>query len=234
MIKLPSLSVVLPAFNDEHTIAALIKKIVMLLPTITPDFEIVVVNDASTDGTASVLGDLQSKIPTLRVITHTKNRGYGGALIHGFHEARKEYIFYTDGDGQYNVGQLRDLVDAFESSVDMVTGFRHTRSDPWFRRLVGALYNQFVRLIFRLGVSDVDCDFRLFRKNILQGMSLTIGSGVFDAQFMWQCKVRQVRIKEVSVQHYPRPFGQSQFFTLPRLSRSLMDLCRLWFRSFSP
>jgi hypothetical protein len=116
----------------------------------------------------------------------------------------------------------------------MVTGFRPKRSDPWFRKAIGALYNQFVKLVFGLTVSDVDCDFRLLRKNVLKGMKLSIQSGVFDAEFMRQCKIKRVRIKEIPVRHYPRPFGRSQFFTLHHLAQSLFDLSRLWVRSFSP
>lgn len=227
MNKLSSLSVVLPCFNDEHAISLLIKQLVSLLPKVCRQYEIVVVNDGSSDNSKEILEKARQTTSLLQVITHKQNLGYGAALASGFKKASKEFIFYTDGDGQYDVGELSKLIAAFDKDTDMVSGFKLNRSDPWFRKIIGAVYNQFVKLLFQLKIKDVDCDFRLFRRKILQGLSFRITSGAFDAELIKKLQDRNVRIKEMGVHHYPRKFGPSQFFSPLRILRSLWDLAVL-------
>lgn len=226
--KLPSLSVVFPAYNDEKTIGSLVNKVTRLLPKITNEHEILVVNDGSSDNTKEVLNKIQEQNSLLRVINHKQNRGYGAALMHGFQAARKEFIFYTDGDGQYDIGELKNLIREVDRNVDIVTGFKLERSDPWFRKVIGVLYNQWVKTLFTLKVRDVDCDFRLFRRKILYGLRFRSKSGAFDAEFMKKLEERNVRFKEVGVHHYPRMYGHSQIFNVKNICKSLFDLVRFW------
>ena len=225
--SLPSLSVVFPAFNDEKTLPGIIKKTFTLLPKITGNYEIIVVNDGSFDNTAKILIRLKKDNPALRVIHHKKNKGYGAALASGFKQAKKEFIFYTDSDGQYDVSELKKLVQALDKNTDIVTGFKLKRSDPWFRKVIGTLYNYGVRIIFDLHVLDVDCDFRLFRRDLVKNPHFTIHSGAFDVEFITLLKKKGARFKEIPVHHYPREYGQSQFFSLKRIARSLWDLIKL-------
>lgn len=227
MKKLTSLSIVFPCYNDQWVIEELVKKVARVLAVVTSSYEIIVVNDGSTDSSKAVLAKLQRDIPSLHVINHTSNKGYGSSLIDGFKAASKEFIFYTDGDGQYDVMELKNLVSTFDSKTDIVTGFKLRRCDPWFRKIIGAVYNQFVRLVFQLKVKDVDCDFRLFRRKILEGLSFRVTSGAFDVEFIKKLQKRNARIKEIGVGHYPRRFGQSQFFSPLRILRSLWDLLLL-------
>lgn len=224
MERLPSLSVVFPAFNDAQTIPLLVKKVEKLASSIAAAFEIIVVNDGSTDGTANALKQLQKEVAILRVITHRQNKGYGAALMSGFKKARCEFIFYTDGDGQYDLGELPKLVHALDKDTDMVTGFKLSRSDPFVRKLVGAIYNQFVKAVFGLKVRDVDCDFRLFKRALLRGFTLKITSGAFDVIFIKSLQDKKVRFKEVGIHHFRRPFGSSQFFNVRSVAKSLWDL----------
>lgn len=195
-----------------------------ILPRIAKEYEVIIVNDVSTDNTGDILATLQRTFPLLRIITHTKNKGYGGALSTGFSHAKMDFIFYTDGDGQYDVKELKLLIERMDNDIDMVTGFKIERRDTWIRKLVGAFYNQIVRLLFQIELRDVDCDFRLFRRHILSGLTLSAYSGAFDAIFIKTLQDKGVRFTEVPVHHYKRPYGSSQFFTLKHVARSLFDI----------
>jgi len=226
--KRVGLSVVFPAYNDAGTIASMVVAARIAARQLTHDFEILVVNDGSRDHTAEVLGELERIIPELRVVHHTKNRGYGGALRTGFASASKALIFYTDGDAQYDPRELRALVERMDEGVDFVNGYKMGRSDPLHRVLIGRIYHWTVRLAFGLRLRDVDCDFRLFRKSILDRVELTKSSGVICVELMKKVQDAGFRILEVPVHHYHRAYGKSQFFNFRRVGRTLYDLIRLW------
>jgi glycosyltransferase involved in cell wall biosynthesis len=162
------LSVFFPAFNDALSLPALLNRTFATLPRVADDYEVIVINDGSTDGTAAVLEQLQQQYaPHLRVITHSKNFGYGAALRSGFAAATKAFIFYTDGDGQYDPTELEKLVQAMSSGTCLVNGYKLKRQDRWHRIVIGALYNRFARWLFRIRLRDIDCDFRLIRRDAL-------------------------------------------------------------------
>lgn len=228
MKKLSSLSVVYPVFNDSYSLSRLIDKTIRLLPFIANRYEIIIVNDGSDDKTTKILlSEFEEKIPFLSVTNHKKNLGYGAALVTGFAKAKSDFVFYTDSDGQYDPTELKKLVAEFNDKVDLVTGFKLNRADPWFRRISGFLYNSFVKIIFNLKVRDVDCDFRLFRRKLLRGLTFKITSGAFDVDFMKKLQQRHVRFREVPVHHYPRQYGKSQFFSFSNIVRSLLDLTKI-------
>lgn len=224
----PAISIFFPAYNDAGTIASMVVTARIAARQLTHDFEILVVNDGSRDHTAEVLGELERIIPELRVVHHTKNRGYGGALRTGFASASKDLIFYTDGDAQYDPRELRALVERMDEGVDFVNGYKMGRSDPLHRVLIGRIYHWTVRLAFGLRLRDVDCDFRLFRKSILDRVELTKSSGVICVELMKKVQDAGFRILEVPVHHYHRAYGKSQFFNFRRVGRTLYDLIRLW------
>ena len=227
MKKLSSLSIIFPAFNDGLSLPGIIKKTVQLLPTLATSFEIIIVNDASLDKTQSVLEKLQNNFSFITIIKHQKNLGYGASLIDGFKRAKYDYLFYTDSDGQYDIMELKDLVKAMDPQTDMVTGFKLNRTDPLIRRLIGHLYNKFIKIIFKLKIRDVDCDFRLFKKKILKNLELKAFGGSFDAEFMKRLQEKNVIIKEIPVHHYSRRFGKSQFFKLPNLWTTFWELTKI-------
>lgn len=227
--KLSSLSVVFPAFNDAESLPSIMAKIIKLLPKLADRYEIIIVNDGSKDDTVKVLEHLKRSIPFLRVIHHPQNLGYGAALSDGFKNAQNDYIFYTDSDGQYDVQDLEKLVSVFDGKTDIATGFKLKRLDPWYRKVIGNFYNQFVKFFFRLKVKDVDCDFRLFRRALINEIDFQIKSGAFDVEFIRRLQEKGARFKEVGVYHYPRIYGQSQFFNFSRITKSLWDLVRFRF-----
>jgi glycosyltransferase involved in cell wall biosynthesis len=226
-----SLSIFFPVYGDWGTIASMIVLADRIARELTDDYEILAVNDASPDHSGQVLEELASKYPRLRVITHPRNRGYGGALCSGFRNATKAYIFYTDGDAQYDVRELVKLWKAREG-VDLVNGYKIRRNDPLHRKIVGWSYHNFVRILFRLRIRDVDCDFRLLRREVFQGFGLTENSGLICVELMTKIHRSGCRIKEIPVHHYHRMHGRSQFFNIPRVARVLISMLGLWWRIF--
>jgi glycosyltransferase involved in cell wall biosynthesis len=225
-----AISVFFPAYNDAESLRVLIPKTMETLRAITPDFEVIVIDDGSTDNTPDVVQRMQREFPALRVIRHPQNRGYGGALRSGFQAASKPLVFYTDGDGQYDVGELRDLLARLREGVDVVNGYKIRRADSLHRRLLGRSFHGLVRLLFGLRVRDVDCDFRLLRRHVLESVSLTFSSGAIGAELVTQIERAGFRIEEVPVHHYPRRNGKSQFFRPGPVARMAWDVFKLWMR----
>ena len=223
-----SLSVFFPAYNDSGTIASMVVQAVMTARTLTPDFEVIVVNDGSPDQTGEVLAELASLYPSVRVVTHVKNRGYGGALKTGFASATKDAIFYTDGDAQYDPREMASLWAALTDEADWVNGYKISRSDPLHRIVIGRVYHHTVRLLFGFKVRDVDCDFRLVRRSVFDRVKLEKTSGVICLEMMKKFHDFGFTFAEVPVRHYHRAYGKSQFFNFRRLVRTAIDVAKLW------
>jgi len=226
----PSITVFFPAFNDEGSIARMVHEALALLPRLTSDYEVIVVNDGSSDSTAMVLDQLAEKLPCLRVIHHPRNLGYGGALRTGFRHATKDLVFYTDGDGQYDVRELAKLLQLMTESVDVINGHKIKRSDSRRRIVLGEIYKFLARHIFSLPIRDVDCDFRLMRRAAIQQIELVSTSGVVCTEMTYKLHHSGCRFAETPVHHYPRMHGQSQFFTLRRVARTGYDFFKLWLK----
>jgi len=226
----PSITVFFPAYNDAEILPTLISRTVETVRGLTDDYEIIVVDDGSTDQTAAVLDSLQQEYATLRVIRHPRNQGYGAALQSGFQNAAKELVFYTDGDGQYDVQDLRRFLSLLSPEVDVVQGYKANRADSRLRAVAGKLYGGFAKLLFRLRVKDVDCDFRLVRRKVVESINLTCRSGAICVELINQVQNRGWRVVESPVKHYPRRRGRSQFFRVGPIARTLKDMFRLWFR----
>lgn len=234
--KLPAISAFFPAYNDGGTIASMVVSALMTLRECAEDYEVVVVNDGSADYTGEILDELaRVHAPRVRIIHHERNRGYGGALRTGFASARLEWVFYTDGDAQYDPRQLGRLVDALRAAegrggaaVDVVNGYKISRNDPWYRALLGRCYHHLVKRMFGFRLRDVDCDFRLIRRSALQRIELRSDSGTICLELVKKMQDAGCRFVEAPVNHYHRAFGHSQFFNFPRLWRTGVQLLGLW------
>ncbi len=224
----PSISAFFPAYNDAGTIPSMVIAADMTLRSASDDYEIVVVNDGSSDHTAAVLEELKRSYPRLRVVHHEKNRGYGGALRSGFANASKDLIFYTDGDAQYDPREMVLLLKALTPEVDVVNGYKVKRSDPLHRVIIGKLYHWTVKTAFGLKVRDTDCDFRLFRRGVFDKVHLERNSGVICVEMMKKVQDAGFTIAQVPVSHFHRAYGQSQFFNFRRVFRVGVDLIKLW------
>src|SRR5438034_314041 len=226
--KPAGLTAFFPAYNDSGTIASMVIRAVHAASEITPEYEVVVVDDGSTDATAQIADELARTYPHVRVVHHAKNRGYGGALQTGFRTATKPFIFYTDGDAQYDPAELASLWEKMTPDADLVNGYKISRSDPLHRVVIGRLYHHIVSIMFGLAVRDVDCDFRLMRRTIFERINLEKTSGIICVEMMKKIQDAGFRIVEVPVHHYHRAFGKSEFFNVRRLFRTGRDLLMLW------
>jgi glycosyltransferase involved in cell wall biosynthesis len=225
----PGLSVFFPAYNDAGTIASLVIRAMKVAGTLTPDFEVIVVNDGSSDETPKILDELARLYPDhVRIVHHPQNRGYGGALRTGFRTASKELVFYTDGDYQYDPAEMSLLWAKMADDVDWVNGWKISRSDPLHRIIIGRVYHHMVKLLFGLKVRDVDCDFRLMRRRIFDVVQLEKNSGVICLEMMKKFQDAGFRVAEHPVHHYHRSYGKSQFFNFPRIFRTAVDVLKLW------
>jgi glycosyltransferase involved in cell wall biosynthesis len=223
------LSVFFPAYNDSGTIASLVITALQTARSLTDDFEVIIVDDGSVDATGKIADELARTYAEVKVVHHHGNRGYGGALRSGFETASRELVFYTDGDAQYDPAEMAVLWRAFNDNVDLVNGYKISRSDPLHRIVIGRIYHHTVKLLFGLRVRDVDCDFRLLRRSIFDKVVLEKNSGVICLEMMKKIQDAGFRIAEVPVHHYHRAYGKSQFFNFARLFRTAVDVGRLWF-----
>ncbi len=230
MKTLPSLSIFFPAYNDAGTIPSMVLTAQIAARAISQDYEIIVVNDGSQDHTALVLAELEKQMPQLRVIHHPHNQGYGAALRSGFAAATKEWIFYTDGDAQYNPLEMPSLVEALREDLDWVNGYKIHRNDPLIRIILGNIYNLGVKLAFGLRLKDIDCDYRLMRRAIFDQITLESQTGSICVEMITKIQQAGYRMTEVPVSHYHRQYGHSQFFNWRRLLRTALHLLSLWWR----
>ena len=222
------LTIFFPAYNDAGTIASLVIQAVQVASKLTSDFEILVINDGSADATGSIAEELTRTYPQVRVIHHPRNRGYGGALRTGFASATKPLVAYTDGDAQYDPSELEGLWRQLTPEVDIVTGYKISRSDPLHRIIIGRIYHHTVKTLFGLTVRDVDCDFRLMRRRIFDVVRLEKSSGVICLEMMKKFQDAGFRVAEVPVHHYHRTHGRSQFFNVGRVFWTGIDVLKLW------
>ena len=223
-----SLTIFFPCFNDAGTIGSLVAAAHVVGTGSGRDFEILVVDDGSADASAQILEELKAHYPELKVVYHGKNRGYGGALRSGFSAATKDLVFYTDGDGQYDVLELKRLLPVLQEGVDVVNGYKIARSDPWHRIVIGKTYVVLMRILFRFRVRDVDCDFRLMRRSALETISLRHSSGVICLELVKKLELAGFRFADFPVHHYHRVHGRSQFFNVRRLFATAVNILRLW------
>jgi glycosyltransferase involved in cell wall biosynthesis len=228
--KISGLTIFFPAYNDGGTIPSMVLLAQIAARAITDNYEIIAVNDGSKDHTPLVLDELERQIPQLRVIHHPQNKGYGAALRTGFASASKEWIFYTDGDAQYNPLELHLLVEALRDDVDIVNGWKISRNDPFIRILLGNIYNFGVKLLFGLHLKDVDCDYRLMRRSIFSAIELESNTGSICVEMIKKIQDAGFKFAEVPVSHHHRQYGHSQFFNWRRLLRTVHHLFRLWWK----
>ncbi|MEJ5298071.1 MAG: glycosyltransferase family 2 protein [Armatimonadota bacterium] len=226
---LNELSVFFPAHNEEENIAPLVRSALEVLPAFARRFEIIVVDDGSSDGTRQEAERLARRHGEVRCVSHPHNRGYGGALKTGLREARCEWVFFTDADRQFDLSELGLLVAEALKGADVVIGYRRRRRDPAHRSINAALYRTMIRLLFGLKVRDIDCAFKLLRAGLVRDLPLKSEGALISAELLIRLRKRGARIKEVPVTHYPRVAGKQSGASLRvilRMFRELFSLAR--------
>ena len=230
MVKpISSLSIVFPCLNDSGTIGSLVVLAEDIVSKFTDDFEVIVVDDFSTDGSRELLDLLAQQKSYLKVLKNEKNIGYGGAIGRGLYAATKDFIFYTDGDAQYDLRELSMFLEKVDEDTEVINGYKIIRSDPWYRIVLGKMYHYFASILFDLPVKDVDCDFRLFRKDVLASFQLESTGGAVCVELVKKVQLNGFNFLELPVHHHFRTYGKSQFFTFARVSRVLGELFALRF-----
>jgi len=225
-----SISAVLPAFNEEAIIERTVKHVAGVLAKLTSDFEVIVTNDGSRDRTGEILAGLQQREPELNlsVVTHSVNCGYGAALESGFDAARKELIFLTDGDKQFDVTELGRFLPAMDAQTDLVIGWRRKRADPAMRKLNALGWKLLVNTLFGYTARDVDCAFKLFRRRVWESMTVHARGATFSAEFLIKARRLGFRVKELPVGHFPRTAGSPTGARPDVIVRAFVELFRLW------
>jgi glycosyltransferase involved in cell wall biosynthesis len=227
-MKFKSISAVLPAFNEEENIETAVGRMVEVLKGLDLEsWEVIVVDDGSTDRTGQIADQLAARDPHhIRVFHHNPNLGYAEALKTGFTNARHELIFYTDSDNQFDVRELKHLLPLIEDA-DIVCGFRIYRYDPLTRLILSWGFNLLVRIIFRINVRDIDCAFKLFRREVFDKVTIESKKFFVDAEVLAKAKYFGFKMVEIGVRHYPRMAGRSTVRP-SHIPSTLMELARIW------
>lgn len=225
----PSISTVLPVFNEEAVVERTIRHVVDVVAQLSDDFEVIVTDDGSEDRTAQILAQLQGDDPSLRlrVVTHPRNLGYGAALASGFGAAEKELVFFTDGDKQFDCRELSDFLPAMDEATDLVIGWRRRRADPVIRLLNAWGWNILVNSLFGYTARDVDCAFKLFRRAVWERLSVQARGATFSAEFVIKARRQGYRVKEIPVSHFPRAAGKATGARPDVIARAFVELIRL-------
>ena len=222
---LPSVSIVMPAYNEEDIIEAVARKCATYLERICPDYEVVIVNDGSKDRTAEILDALHAENPRIKPV-HQANKGYGGALQAGFANATKGYVFFMDSDNQFDILELDKLIPHL-AKVDVVLGYREQRQDHLGRKFNAFGWKCLVNLLFRLGVRDIDCAFKIFKRDKLL-MALPESEGaMINTEMLVKLKRRRTAWVEVPVTHYPRVGGKATGANLQVILKAFRELLKL-------
>jgi glycosyltransferase involved in cell wall biosynthesis len=226
-----SISFVLPAYNEEENIEKATSSVVEVAEGLDlEDFEVIVVNDGSSDRTGEIIDRLKAQNPHIRPIHHPTNQGYADALKTGFTSARCKLVFYTDSDLQFDVKEVKNLLPASED-YDIVTGFRIYRYDPFSRLVLAWGYNLLARTIFRLRVRDIDCAFKLFRREVFDVIEIRSKKFFVDTEILAKARYHGFRMTEIGVRHYPRAGGQSTVRPSHVVS-TLRELAKIWFEIY--
>lgn len=229
--SMPGLSIVIPAYNEEANIVAAIEEVSRVAQTLKMDYEIILVNDGSRDRTGEVArSELAPRIPNYRLVEHFPNRGYGGALKAGFAAATQELIAFIPSDQQFKFGEITLLLDKLKPDIALVSGRRVNRQDNAIRKLNGFGWNMVVTLLFGRLIHDIDCGFKVFRREILSHIHIESNGAMIDTEMLAEAKARGYKLAEVSVTHLPRTAGSPTGANLKVILRAFRDLFRFRLR----
>jgi hypothetical protein len=221
------ISVIFPAFNEEGNIRCTVETMLKVLPKVATRWEVIVVDDGSSDATALICDELKAQHPEVEVIRHQQNRGYGAALKSGIMSAKYDLIFFSDSDGQFDLRELQQLI-CWSEDYDIVAGYRAKRHDPFHRRINALGWNVLVRLVLGIKIRDIDCAFKLFRRTVFDQVQIRCVGAMVNTEILAQATRLGMRIHQVKVNHFPRRYGKQSGANVHVIIKAFRELCRLW------
>ncbi len=226
MQTLSSLSIFFPCYNEEGNIERVTRAALDVAPQFADRFEIILVDDGSSDRTGEIADSLAAEIPQVRAVHNRPNLGYGGAVARGLNESQMEWVFFTDGDGQFDIRELPRLVELLDR-CDLAVGYRLNRADNAIRRLNAFCWGVLIRALFGLKVRDIDCAFKLLPKSLIGAIELHSDGAMISAELLAKARYRGLRIAEVGVSHHPRTAGEQTGANLKVILKAFRELFRL-------
>lgn len=227
--KLTSLSVFFPCFNEAQNIPELVGQSLQLIPQVAQKFELIIVNDGSTDNTKKISKQLVEQYSQVRLVSHRENRGYGAALQTGFKKSQYDWIFFTDGDLQFNIKELKKFIK-YTDKYQAIIGYRTKRAEGTIRAFNARLFKLYIDSLFRVHVKDIDCAFKLFRAEKIKSIKLFSTGAFVSAEFLYKLKKQGVAFKQVAVKHYPRKFGEPTGANPKVIIKGVMDALKLYLK----
>lgn len=224
-----SISVFLPCYNEQDNVARTVEKAVNVLEKIGADYEVIIVNDGSSDGTGRIADELASRNGRIKVVHHPANLGYGSAVRSGFKTAEKELVFFTDGDGQFDMNEMPPLLPLIKQ-YDVVTCYRINRQDTLIRKINAWCWTQLVCFLFNMKIRDIDCAFKLFKRKIFDEIKLSSTGALIDAEILARAVRRGYTVTQKGVHHYPRAAGVQTGAKFKVIFRAFRELFRLYNR----
>jgi glycosyltransferase involved in cell wall biosynthesis len=224
-----SLSVFFPCYNESGNITTLTENAVHTLSRLVDDYEIVLVNDASTDNTGAIADELAKRFSRVRVVHHPANKGYGGAVWTGLKQATKDAVFFSDGDGQFDLSELDKFLPELTDPSVAVVGYRIKRADPFHRKVFAFMWGRvLLRALLGIKLRDLDCAFKLFHTRHFETMQPECGGAMVTAEIIYKLRQRGVQFKQIGVNHYPRKHGTQTGGSLKVIVRAFRELSRTY------
>ena len=218
-----SISVFFPCYNEQENIGPTVEKAIAVLEELNADFDVIIVDDGSCDGTARIAADIADRDDRVKVVHHARNLGYGAALQSGFKAATRELVFYTDGDGQFDISEMPALLELMDK-YDIVSGYRLDRKDSALRRVNGWCWTKLVCLLFGLKIRDIDCAFKLYKRQVFDNIKLSSTGALIDTEILARAARKGYRITQKGVHHYRRTAGEQSGANVKVILRAFKEL----------
>jgi glycosyltransferase involved in cell wall biosynthesis len=222
----PSLTIFFPAYNEEENVERVTQAALRVATEITDDFEIIIVNDGSIDRTGELADALATAYPQVRAVHNRPNLGYGGALQRGFREARKDWVFYTDGDGQFDFAEIPKAV-ALLKDYDIVSAYRLDRKDSLIRKINAVAWTALVNVLFGIKLKDIDCAFKIYPRSFIDRIEMRSMGALIDTEMLAKARRLGYSIGQVGVHHYPRTAGEQSGANMRVILRAFKELFKL-------
>ena len=222
-----SISVFFPCYNEQDNVSSTVEKAVAVLEKINADYEVIIVNDGSVDSTERIADEIKAKNPRIKTIHHSTNLGYGAALQSGFKNASKELVFYSDGDGQFDISEMPQLLNLMKQ-YDIVSCYRLNRQDNLVRKLNAWCWNKLVCFLFSMKLRDIDCAFKLYKREIFDNIKMSSTGALIDTEILARAARKGYTITQTGVHHYPRTAGTQTGANIKVILRAFRELFKLY------